>query len=149
VLTVACALPYYAWFNSRLRLKIFFLLALIKILTPLFGYYPGKLVGFGGRESRSLMRTWSYWARFGNYTDKLAVRCRQWKGKIIGIDILGDIMAPLDASANIKNLLPNAKIKRISFDLIERTKGKEHSQWCRGKNTNLMARLIYQCLSND
>lgn len=149
VLTVACALPYYAWFNGRLRLKIIFLLTLIKILTPLLGYYPGTLVGFGGRESRSLMRAWSYWARFGKYTEELAARCLQWQGNIIGIDILGDVMAPVDASANIKNLVPNAKIKRISFDLIERTKGKEHSQWCRGKNTNMMARLIYHCLFKD
>lgn len=146
VFTVACALPYQAWFEGALKWKIRLVRAAIATLTPVLGYYPGNLIGFGGRESRALMTTWSQWAKTGQYAEEYGRACAAWTGNLMGIDIEGDEMAPKQASANIEQLLPMASIKRTTFVMPERTPGKEHAQWCRGRNTLPMARLIKNCL---
>lgn len=148
VLTVACALPFYQWFSFTVSLKIFFLVGMIKLLTPLLGYYPGNKLGFGGRENATLMGEWAGWALNGHYGESYRDACQLWQGNLKAIDIVDDAMAPGSAAVKIRQLLPAATIERTSFAMVERNIGNEHSHWCRGKNLPAFAELFKRTINS-
>jgi predicted alpha/beta hydrolase len=139
VLTVACALPFYKWFSVNIGIKVLFLISMIKTILPLIGYYPGHILGFGGKENMKLMRQWAAWAATGRYGEKYDQACLNWQGNLKGIDIEGDLMAPSSAAVKIRQLIPKANIERTSFTMVELRKGKEHSHWCRDGNVERFA----------
>lgn len=107
------------------------------LLSRLLGYFPGKSVGFGGREARTLMRDWSTLARTGKF--KIAHQQRDFEALIraielpvLSISLEGDNLAPINA---VKSF--NAKLKRANLiHLRLRSKTKKpynHFNWVKNK----------------
>jgi len=67
VLTVASGTPTLRFFTPRLRRLLRVVLATHRVSGPLLGYFPGHRVGFGGRQSRTLMDEWALLARVGRF----------------------------------------------------------------------------------
>jgi predicted alpha/beta hydrolase len=42
-------------------------ITIVRSVSALLGYWPGDVLGFGGRQPRTLMRDWSFEARYGRY----------------------------------------------------------------------------------
>lgn len=68
LLLVATGSPYYGHYEGKIRLSIRVAPFLFRLLGQLFGYVPGRLVGFGGSEARSVMADWAVLAT----TDRIA-----------------------------------------------------------------------------
>jgi len=64
---LACGFPYVGFYPGRTGLGVRFLAHIVPFLTFLFGFYPGEMIGFGGREYKRLMLDWRYWALKGGY----------------------------------------------------------------------------------
>lgn len=64
---VAGGSPYWRSFPARHRYGLLGMLHLLPTIGRLFGYYPGRRVGFAGREARQLMIDWSQTGRSGRY----------------------------------------------------------------------------------
>ena len=65
ILIAACSVYYKAWGKRKWHTLLG--TQACRVLAQVVGHYPGEKVGFGGRESRGLVRDWSYQARTGNY----------------------------------------------------------------------------------
>ena len=67
IILAATGTPWTGAFAGVQRWQVRFLVAAIPLLGGLCGYYPGQLLGFGGREARSLMMDWRELARHNRY----------------------------------------------------------------------------------
>lgn len=66
ILAASCSVHYKSWpLPGRWGLLVFSQLAFV--IATIVGYFPGRKLGFGGREARSVMKDWAYNARTGNY----------------------------------------------------------------------------------
>lgn len=89
VVHLACGFPYHGLFPRQSAQRIKKLCLLLPLLTVLFGYYPGKLLGFGEREFRRLMLDWRDWARGGSYdipaTPSAEAQIAAYRGRVLSI----------------------------------------------------------------
>ncbi len=96
VVGVACGNIHYRNWQGRRRMLTPSAALAFNLLTALFGYLPGKAIGFGGHEARSLMRDWGRVAWSGNF-DHLGLnltlpRLNSTPSLFIGVH--GDTFAP-------------------------------------------------------
>lgn len=54
LLVATCSVYYKPWGRG-----LWFFLHMARLLSTVFGHFPGKYVGFAGREARTLVRDWS------------------------------------------------------------------------------------------
>ena len=66
---VATGSPWWQLFSGRMRLALRAMPWIVGAVTSLAGYYPGKRLGFAGRESLGVMRDWARTTREGRYAD--------------------------------------------------------------------------------
>lgn len=67
IVTIAGGLIHYRYWNGAGAAGVLAMAALVTGLTFAFGYLPGKAVGFGGPQARTLMRQWSRAIREGRF----------------------------------------------------------------------------------
>lgn len=58
LLLIAAGSPHYKYYPPRSRWILFLLPWIFRSMVSIFGYYPGRKVGFAGSEARTLMRDW-------------------------------------------------------------------------------------------
>ena len=67
LLVIACASPLAKNFTGKQRASVFLAPYLFSVTSKLLGYHPGKTLGFGATESRTLINDWSYLAKTGKF----------------------------------------------------------------------------------
>lgn len=67
VIGVACGNIHYRHWQGRQRLMTPSVALVFNLLVSVLGYLPGKRIGFGGHEARTLMRDWGRVAFTGHY----------------------------------------------------------------------------------
>jgi predicted alpha/beta hydrolase len=136
---VASGSPHWgAWpakEQSRLRRSVGF----INFLTLLLPWYPGEMLGFGGNQSRTLMRDWCQFANSGLLFElrgfgALQSAAAQLAMPVLTVNVEGDSMAP--ALATNQLLVGFEKIVRTSVLLgADQLTGvplsRRHFAWCR------------------
>lgn len=66
VILIACCSVYFKGYGSR-QIPTLFFTQFYYFVSVLLGYFPGKKMGFGGTEAKTVMSDWSNQARTGNY----------------------------------------------------------------------------------
>ncbi|MEM1080425.1 MAG: alpha/beta fold hydrolase [Pseudomonadota bacterium] len=69
LLIIAGGTPYWRALGGSMRIKILMAAGLFSSLSTIVGYLPGKRIGFGGREARSVMTDWSRTILTGQYLE--------------------------------------------------------------------------------
>lgn len=64
---VAGGVPWWRHFDGAQALAFRAVLATLPLVTAAVGYFPGRRLGFGGREARGVMRDWAASAVTGRY----------------------------------------------------------------------------------
>lgn len=103
-LVAACNVYYEGFIGQEKKIKR--AAKWIPIISTFFGHFPGKWVGFGGREARGVMSDWSDNALTGLYEparedfnyEKAMSLCTN---PVTAISLEGDDMAPKEAVANL------------------------------------------------
>lgn len=67
LILVAGGSPYWRTFGLRMKLLMAMVIAGFPMIAGAMGYYPGKKLGFGGREARGVISDWARTARTGRY----------------------------------------------------------------------------------
>ena len=67
VVHLACAFPFIGDYTGKQQRMLRLLCALIPLFAFFPGYYPGHLIGFGGKESVAMMKQWRQWAVTGTF----------------------------------------------------------------------------------
>ncbi|MBO0820151.1 MAG: alpha/beta fold hydrolase [Nocardiopsaceae bacterium] len=92
---------------------------LFGLTARVIGYWPGDLLGFGGRQSRGVMRDWARQARTGRYLlpggGDYESALRALRLPVLAIDVEGDDLAPPGAVSHLCGKIPNARLRRRSY----------------------------------
>lgn len=86
-----------------------------RVLSGALGYFPGRRVGFGGSEARTLIRDWARCARTGKFRPARAgidyeARMREARLPLLGISFDADGFAPHSATARLMSKLAAARV---------------------------------------
>ena len=96
ILAIASATPYYKYFRTGL----YFMTYVFNFSSALLGYFPGKQLGFAGREARTLMKDWCGLVRsnqynFNNSTSDYEAALPILSTSVKSVSFEGDNFAPM------------------------------------------------------
>ncbi len=134
ILLAACSVYYRCYGRRSWPFRV--LLTMVRPLVGVFGYFPGKRLGFAGREGAQVMRDWASQGKSGRYRirgereDMEALLARLRK-PVLAIEFVADQLAPPAAVTHLLNKLDQAEISRFSFDVDDARQGHEHFDWFR------------------
>lgn len=115
LMLVACGTPYWRRFPTTTGLQILALASLAPLTARLLGYFPGRRIGFGGREAAQLMSEWGRLARRGRFAvaglDAERV-CADVRVRALAVSVEGDDMAPPSAVDHLVGKLARAPVRR-------------------------------------
>jgi predicted alpha/beta hydrolase len=126
VLTLAGGLIHYRHWNGVGAAAVLGVAWLTTLLCGLLGYLPGKLVGFGGPQARSLMREWSRAIRSGRYPELEAGPQQPEPVPALSIYYEGDSFAPRRSAAALA-----ARLRGDLQCLKKAQSGNPHAAWAR------------------
>lgn len=101
-------------------------------------YYPGDILGFGGREARGVVSDWNHQASTGIYHAKgldedLEQTLASMRLPVLMVSCEGDWYAPIRAVDNLRAKMPNARVERWHYHRTAAAKRamKEHFAWAK------------------
>jgi predicted alpha/beta hydrolase len=135
IVHLACAFPYHRDYQGAQARLIRLLCTLIPICSTVPGYFPGNLLGFGGRESAALMQDWADWAGSGSFDfgDRhgLAEAVSAFKGPVISICFDRDNFATDAAIDRALSPFINGRVTRLRLGSAEQGEHLGHVGWAR------------------
>lgn len=140
-LVATCSVYYKPW-----GVGLWLFMHFARLLGAVFGHYPGRRVGFGGREARTLVRDWSHQGFTGEYrvsgTDfDYEAALRGLEVPVHAVHFRDDTFAPREAVEHLLAKMPDDVTSRECLepaDLDAETLG--HFDWIRSSDA-LVARL--------
>lgn len=117
VVIVASGTPYwrsFPWWQRPILLGVF---AWFRLLSDLFGYFPGRRTAFAGNEARSVIHDWIRSGLSGRYRHawpegELDAEMRERTQPLFALHLRDDRFAPPSSFDELVSRLPNAP-KRI------------------------------------
>ena len=133
---VAGGIPDYRAYHGPTRLKVVTGLVFFRALSAACGYFPGPRIGFGGNESRTVMREWSRSGLTGRYVLEGAgdydVKLASLNPSVFALHLSRDWLAPAPVVDALLAKLPNASVERHALDGSAFTGVKpDHFGWLR------------------
>ncbi len=100
------------WRSFRYGAAIGAAYALAPMLAQLFGYLPGRRIGFGGNEARGVIADWARSGRTGTYAARglpvdLEAALRKLRTPVLGVRLADDWLAP---AASLDHLLDKSPL---------------------------------------
>jgi predicted alpha/beta hydrolase len=133
VIVAAGSVYYRGWIGAR-RLGIFAFTQFAGVLAGALGYFPGKRVGFGGTEAKTLMQDWAHMARTGRLdfsgegTD-YEVAMAQLRLPVLGLSFEHDTFAPHRAQLYLLNKLKQARVTHLALSEHDTGMRLDHYNW--------------------
>jgi predicted alpha/beta hydrolase len=134
ILSATCSVHYKGW-EGLAAYRILAATQFLSAAAKLCGYLPGKKVGFGGTEAKSLIGDWSRQARTGNYVLKndafdYETAMKQVKLPVLAISYEGDTLCPPTAVEHLLGKLGSAQKEHIHLKKVDdRNDGFNHFSW--------------------
>lgn len=115
ILCTSCSVYYKGWIQHN-QYAILAKTQFVGLVARFLGYFPGKKIGFGGLEAKSVMIDWSNQARNGNYIlvkddFNYEENLKQVTISILAISLEVDDFSPKKAVEYLLDKMPNAKSK--------------------------------------
>lgn len=136
ILVATCSVYYRGWpFPKSLGLLLATQLA--RGIADVTGHFPGRTLGFGGREARTVMRDWAHNARTGRYEPanspvNLESALSRMQTPVLAISLEGDQFAPPRAVRYLCDKLISTRVRHLHLDGWEMPDaGRHHFRWVR------------------
>ena len=137
LITIASGTVHTPCYPFRLRAGIRTLGTLIACSRPLSGHFPGKQIGFGGRESHGVMRDWLHTARYGTYaphgsTEDYEALLRNFDRPALSLNFAGDSWAPAAIGRMLLDKMPLSRSQLWHWTSSESAgQALDHFSWAR------------------
>ena len=134
---IATGSAWYGGFSGFRRVRNLILSQGIALIARCIGYWPGELLGFGGRQSRVLMHDWAAQVRTGHYRAKgsfldYEATMSNVRVNVHIIEIEGDMLAPPGCVDHLSRKIPNANVTRWRYSQeMSGTTTLNHFSWAR------------------
>lgn len=131
---VAAGSIYHGGWSGAQRLGIFAFTQFAGLLAGLLGYFPGKRVGFGGTEAKTLMQDWARLARSGRFDLSGAgvdyeAALAQLPLPVLGLSFEHDTFAPHQAQKNLLDKLAQARVTHLPLGERDTGARLDHYNW--------------------
>lgn len=136
ILSATCSVYYGAW-NGLTAYRILAGTQFANVVAQSVGYFPGKKVGFGGTEAKSLIGDWSRQSRTGKYVLKndsfdYEKGLNEVNIPVLAISYQGDSLSPEGAVEHLLSKLSFAKKEHIHLRKDDpRNDGYNHFNWAK------------------
>lgn len=136
VILAACGSPWVGGFNGDTARKLKWLCRLIPPACALLGYYPGKQLGFGDREARTLMTDWVAVAKTNRYqasglSQDLDSGIAAYTGPVLCLRMQDDVFAPRGAVHAVSDKFIQAEVEHRVFNAQVLGDKADHFRWAR------------------
>ncbi|TGB16225.1 alpha/beta fold hydrolase [Streptomyces sp. MZ04] len=127
------------WFRAygRLRGPLLLVGELFAAATAtLLGRWPGVRLGFGGNQSKGVMRDWARQGRTGRYAatgsrHDYEAALRALTLPVLAVSVEGDTLAPAPAVDHLVGKVPGARLTRRHYSAQEAGGHLDHFAWTR------------------
>lgn len=133
VIVVAGGSVHYRGWSGVQALGIFAFTQFAGVLAGLCGYFPGKRVGFGGTEAKTVMQDWARLGRNGRFElggdsdyEAALARCPV---PALGLSFQHDSFAPHGAQARLLGKLKSAKVTHLALSAKDTGMKLDHYNW--------------------
>ena len=138
VVTIASGSSHHGAFPTRAaRTRRRGQMAAVQAIIRTVGWFPGHLVGFGGRQPRTMIADWSHEGRFGRF--EIAGSAADHEGELAALDapvlmltLDGDPIVPRHSSDHLAVRLVSARVDAVH---VHRSRGDgaafDHFRWAR------------------
>ena len=131
---VASGAPYWRAFPRPHRLWLPFAYRFLPWLARRRGYLPGRRIGFGGNEARSLIGDWGRSAISGRYAAAgldadLEAGLARLVQPVRAVVLSGDWLAPASSTRFLPSKLPEAATSLAVFDRARAGTTPDHYAW--------------------
>lgn len=114
-------------------------------LAGICGYFPGKRVGFGGTEAKTLMQDWARLGRTGRFGLVGGIDYEAALAKVtipvLGISFDHDNFAPHTAQQRLLDKLTSAKVTHLRLGPADTGHKLDHYNWLK-KNEPVVSRVV-------
>jgi len=136
ILVTSCSVFFRGW-DFPHNIGVLLGTQVIRLLAEIFGYFPGRKIGFGGVEARQVMRDWANEALTGRYSianshHDFETLLGQITIPVLAINFENDFLAPKKAADYLLRKMANAQLTQ--WNLTEGDLGPDrasHFQWVR------------------
>lgn len=134
LLVIAGGTPYWRAFGWPVQGMIMATMFAFPTLGTLFGYYPGKRVGFAGNEARGIMADWARSARTGRYRPggvegNLEAGLRALELPVLAVNMAGDWLGSRGSLNWLTAKLENCTVTTRVIDADIQGAKADHYAW--------------------
>ena len=143
---VASGSVYFRSWKGANALGILAFTQFAGVLSGALGYFPGKRVGFGGTEAKTLMQDWARFGRTGrldlagtgaDYEAALGTLQKP----VLGLSFDHDTLAPHRSQKNLLNKLTQARVTHLALGEKDSGARLDHYNWIK-QNKDVVARIV-------
>jgi predicted alpha/beta hydrolase len=121
---ISSGTPYWRNFRWPQRWPLRAAFTLAPVVAAAWGYYPGRRLGFGGNESRGVIRDWTRSARSGRYAisgqhSDVEAALANVHQPVLVLHARDDRLVPQAAIDHLLAKLPNAAREQIDLDAAD------------------------------
>nr|WP_246505230.1 alpha/beta hydrolase [Coralloluteibacterium stylophorae] len=136
LLVVASGTPHRSGFAGVRGAALPAAYRLAAALAHTYGHFPGRRVGFGGREARGVIADWSRSGRSGIYRaagmdEDLEAKLRAVRLPMLGVVLRDDWLAPQASLANLIAKMPQVDAQVAAMGPEELGVAADHFAWMR------------------
>lgn len=134
LIVVAGGSPYWRVFPWPMKAVMLATMFAFPTLGSLFGYYPGKRVGFAGNEARDVMADWARSARTGLYRPTgvdvdLEENLRRLALPVLALDMVDDWFVPEGSLDWLLGKLDGCEVARKTVEPDKPDEKADHYAW--------------------
>ena len=131
---VAGGAPYWKAFSGWMRLGLPVIFRGMPAIANLVGHYPGRKLGFAGREARGVLRDWTASGRSGVYAPQgvetdLETRMRELTCPVLGLRMADDWFVPQSSLEWLTGKLGRAEINHHLIARDNMSGPADHYRW--------------------
>ncbi|MBB6086881.1 alpha/beta hydrolase family protein [Wenzhouxiangella marina] len=134
VITVAGGAPWrgaFHWYQQLLLAPAF---RVMPVIGSLIGHYPGRRLGFAGREARGVIADWTWTGRRGSYAlpslePDPEIGMAELKTRVLGIRLADDWFVPKASLDHLLGLMPGCEVERCMISALPGDLPTDHFAW--------------------
>ena len=136
ILSATCSVYYRSW-NGFSAYRILAGTQFANLVAKTVGHFPGKKVGFGGTEAKTVIRDWSRQSRTGKYELKndsfdYETALAKLNKPILSISYEGDNLAPFGAVEHLLKKMKSAETEHVHLKRSDpRNDDYNHFNWAK------------------
>ena len=138
IIHFTCGIPYPADFSFPGNIIIRLFASLVPVTEKFLGYFPGKSLGFAGREYTGLMQDWRLWTKQGHYNtsgfEGVEDEMAKYSGRVLSIAIEKDNLMTHAAIERACRPFKSADVTRLTLGAAEQGDYLGHINWARKPN---------------